>query len=98
MTISLVDAVKDTAETGAKQSVGGALDAAKGATEDVKLSNNQSKLNEERPVVVKKQTTTGEVGISGQGETPKPQILVSVDQEPVVEPNIPVAQNTISQE
>jgi len=40
-----VDAVNDTAES-AKQSVGGALDAAKGATEDVKLSNNQSsKLN-----------------------------------------------------
>lgn len=95
----LVDAVNDTAES-AKQSVGGALDAAKGATEDVKLSNNQSsKLNEERLVVIKKQATTGEVGIAEQGETPKTEILVPVDQEPVVEPSIPVdAQNTISQE
>ena len=64
----LVNAVNDTAEI-ALQSVVGALEAAKGATEDVKLFNNQSSnLNEERLVVVKKQVTTGEVGISGQGD------------------------------
>ena len=88
----LVDTVKNIPED-AKQSVVGAMDVVKGATEAVKSSDNQSsKIGKERLVVVKKHATTDEVGIAEQGETQTS--IEPVDREPVVEPTIPVAQNT----
>ena len=72
----LADAVKDISEN-AEKSVVGAVDALKGAAEDVNPFDNQK-------VAGNKQVTTGEVGIGEQFETQTADISVPVEEEVLV--------------